>query len=561
MCGSTAVNTGDDGTVKIWDCSDHALLTEFQASNAKATGAKHLPDGKSMLIWGTDHSVYLRDLESGKKIGSFWSPEDDFVNVCLSADGKWLFTGSIYGQLTLFDVERLNQVDLVLAGSRISCVAHAPKKNMIFAGTASGAVMGWRIGEKEPFLQIDRADPIDSIAVNFEENIIAFGDTKGIIQVCNLNDTTEVVAIPAHLAEVQSLNFTPDGKRLISCGRDGQIKSYLLGSTSSQYFHKVKLEEPFELQWFSVVGDHQIVGYQLRKPKSRFFMWDTNHLEKTTWEISVPGQYVRPSSSVVTGRYLATYASWKSSEMQKKGYPAEVLVLETNTGNIVHRWPWEREPCSIALSHEANLLAVADVDGHIQLFDIETGEQFHEFEPPALNRVVNMCLSPDGQILACANLKSIYMLDTKSGKIVKTLEGLIGGVSTLTFSPDGSHLAAGCGMERDIRIWNVDTGELSAELTGHLNQVYSLQFLSDDRLLSGDTNGFALWDIPSQQQYFYHKVGKHSHDLFEARKDNDSSNIYSNVVVMPPEDWLALAFLDENPQFLKLDVSDVWPKH
>jgi len=558
--GRKLATTGDDGTVKIWRFSDHSLLTEFRAYTEKAHGAKYLPDGKSMFTWGKNPSVYLWDLENGEKIGSFECPKDNFESVCLSADGKWLFTGDNFNEVTIFDVEQLKQADIVKTGGRTNCLAHAPNKNMIFAGTSRGAVLGWRIGEKEPFLQIERADSIQCISINSNEDTVAFGDGKGIIHVCNLNDTTDVMAIPAHLTAIQSLQFTPDGKRLISCGRDGQIKSHLLGAHSSQYFHKAKLEEPLELQWFSVVGDHQIVGHQAKKTNARFIMLDTNHLEKPTWDISVSANYAKPSNSVGTGRYLATYDSWSSSEMQEKGYPAEVLVIETNTGNIVHRWPWEREPCSITLSHEANLLAVAHVGWHTQLFNIETGEQLDEYELPALNNVAKMCLSPDGQILAFANLKSIYLLDTKSGKIVKTLEGLIGGVSTLTFSPDGSHVAAGCGMERDIRIWNVDTGKLTAELTGHLKQVYSLQFLSDHRLLSSDVDGFALWDIPSHQQYFYHKVGRHSHDLFEAANDKESASMIPNVIAMPPEDWLVLSLYHQSPQFLKLDVSDVWPK-
>ncbi len=558
--GLHLATAGDDGSVKIWNWSDRTLKREFQATAGKADGAKYLPDGKRVITWGKSPTVYLWDLESKEKISSFESPGSPLESVCLSTDGKWLFTGGRYGQLTLFDVEHLVQIGSFFADSRINCVAHAPKKNMVFAGTVSGAIIGWRIGEKEPVFQIDRADPIQCMAINSEEKIMAFGDNKGIIQICNLNDPSDVIVNPAHLAHIQSLNFTLTDKRLISCGRDGQIKSYTLDSGITPFFQTYQLEEPFEVNQQMVVGNHQIVQ-QLQVGSKMLLMLDTNHFEKPVWK-SPKAKYINlPHCPGEPGRYLVTRASHSSGQSPNIVHKFEVLLMEVSTGRVTQRWPWEREPESIALSNEAELLAVAPGDGRLQLFDIESGEHLWNFELSNPNhRGMMICFSPDGQTLACAHLERIYMLDTRTGKISKTLEGHFDGANVIGFSSDSHYVACG-GANRIIQIWNVETGQPTAELTGHLAPVRNLQFLSNDRLFSSDAKGFALWDIPSRQQYYYHSIGKYSHDVFEEKADKGiCSSSYYNVVVMPPEDWLAVAFLSESPQFLKLDVSDVWPK-
>lgn len=45
----------------------------------------------------------------------------------------------------------------------------------------------------------------------------------------------------------------------------------------------------------------------------------------------------------------------------------------------------------------------------------------------------------------------------------------------VTFSPDGLTLASG-GSDDTIRLWDVNTGELTAELNGHEEQVLGVAF-------------------------------------------------------------------------------------
>jgi WD40 repeat protein len=68
-------------------------------------------------------------------------------------------------------------------------------------------------------------------------------------------------------------------------------------------------------------------------------------------------------------------------------------------------------------------------------------------------------------------------------------------VAEMAFSPDGTQIAS-ASQDRTIRLWDVQTGNPLATLTGHSGRVLTVAFSSDGtRLVSGDSdNAVILWD-------------------------------------------------------------------
>ena len=107
-----------------------------------------------------------------------------------------------------------------------------------------------------------------------------------------------------------------------------------------------------------------------------------------------------------------------------------------------------------------------------------------------------MAASTDGNWLATAGDDGrVKLWSVPSGKLVKTLSGLKGAISSLKFSPDASHLAAA--SHHAITIWKAIDGQRLTQLTV-TNNVLSFAWLADGRHVAagGADNLIQIWRLP-----------------------------------------------------------------
>ena len=109
-------------------------------------------------------------------------------------------------------------------------------------------------------------------------------------------------------------------------------------------------------------------------------------------------------------------------------------------------------------------------------------------------------LSTDNQWLAAAGAlgspseRAIRLYDFPSGEMAGNLKGHWNTINALAFSPDGRWLASGS-SDNTVCIWDVHNKKKSRRLTGHAQQVYTLEWLDEQRIVSGSfDNTLIIWD-------------------------------------------------------------------
>jgi hypothetical protein len=143
----------------------------------------------------------------------------------------------------------------------------------------------------------------------------------------------------------------------------------------------------------------------------------------------------------------------------------------------------------VSLSPDGKLLAVAGKDGTVSLQDLATRRKLSEF------RGKQVSLSPDGKRLATIEDDGTVQLWDLSGNLLTKFKPRSGGIGSLSFSPDGKHLAttardSNTAMLRDL------TGKLLAEFKGHEGFVSHLRFSPDGKRVVTTAYGTVrLWNL------------------------------------------------------------------
>ena len=118
---------------------------------------------------------------------------------------------------------------------------------------------------------------------------------------------------------------------------------------------------------------------------------------------------------------------------------------------------------ALTFSADGNFLLAASgvtgLRGEAVLWNLKTGRRQHTFSEGHRDTLYGAALSPDGAIAATAGYdQRIQLWNTRTGKVLSTLEGHNGPIHGIAFSPDGTVLAS-AGGDSAVKLWHVGSGQ------------------------------------------------------------------------------------------------------
>lgn len=122
---------------------------------------------------------------------------------------------------------------------------------------------------------------------------------------------------------------------------------------------------------------------------------------------------------------------------------------------------------------------------------------------PGSQTIYGAAFSPSDNLIAAATWQAVFLYDPvtyqERGRLVTNRWNF-----AVEFSPDGRFLASGDGPSGQneapmVRLWEVQTGRLVTQMSGHTDSIGSLAFSPDGQVLaSGSRDGSVrLWEVPS----------------------------------------------------------------
>ncbi len=155
----------------------------------------------------------------------------------------------------------------------------------------------------------------------------------------------------------------------------------------------------------------------------------------------------------------------------------------------------------IRYSPDGAQLAVTGPLG-IWLYDVHTCTEVALLKSDQIDETTQLPLSWTGTTLVNLNWDdTISLWDIDTGNQLALLSGHTNWVGTVAFSPDGYTLAS-ASADGTVRLWNATTGHSLTVLKGHTSVVFTVAFSPDSRILVSYVVAFSPdgWTLASAGQ-------------------------------------------------------------
>ncbi|KIM32666.1 hypothetical protein M408DRAFT_184821 [Serendipita vermifera MAFF 305830] len=330
---------------------------------------------------------------------------------------------------------------------------------------------------------------VNSVAFSPDGRRIVSGSEDRTIRVWDA-ETGEVVTGPlkGHTDRVFSVAFSPDGRQIVSGSSDGTVR--------------VWDAKTGEVVVGPLEGHTRWVVFVTFSPNGRRIVscfsdgtvrvWDAGTGELVTGPLKGHTHRVRSVAFSPDGRRIVS----GSDDGTVRVWDAE--TGEVVTGPLKGHTDWV---FSIAFSPDGRHIVSGSSDGTVRVWDAETGKVVAG--PLQGGSVRSVAFSPDSRRIVSGSFdKSIRVWDAKTGKVdAGPLEGHTDQVLSVAFSPDGRRIVSGS-KDMTVRVWDAETGEVvAAPLEGHTGEVSSVAFSPGSRRTVSDFYGktIRMWDVEADE--------------------------------------------------------------
>lgn len=502
------LNTHTRKVIKIYKDKDElATIVSFT-----------MTDNEKFIVTGnTKGIITIWSVNTGTILKKFKAHEGEIASLVISSDSKSLITGGYDKKIHIWNISTSKLMKTFDHLSSVNKIIFDTKgKRLISVGGDN--IYSWNIqtGERAIIVNSNHLDGVvasGDLELSPDGKVLAFSGTKysqPIVQLLNTNNWKIKKTIKGHSIRINKITFSPDSQTICSGGEDGRI-----------YFWNVDSDVLSETK-----NKNSPILTIKHSPDENFFATISSDGNARIWDKK------KHISSKISNKYSSLFTALDynpSGEVLTIGTGNDqILTIDTKTRNIKKKYRGSTGSIDgIAYSPDGKIVATAEglYTNIIKLWDVKTGELLDTF---GSNKYGLLVFSPNNYILAYANKyhkiilrnikskeerdypvrdvtalafnntgsilaiatanKVIYILNVKSGKILKTLRKHNNSVSALAFNPDGKILASGS-WDKSIILWDVEKWVVANILKKHKSSITALVYSPNGSLISASSDG------------------------------------------------------------------------
>jgi len=402
----------------------------------------------------------------------------DIVNTCaVSSDGKRVITGSSDAQLIVWDASTGQQLRALPHPASVEICLFSPEGSRILAGTRDGHICMWDAEHYRLLFQKKaHPDPIANAAFSRDGNRFATTSWDRTLAIWDSAKGGLIHSLKQE-SQVLSCDFHPDGESILCGTNEGWLRISDLQTWEER----------------ATVQGHQGAIYRC--------------------VFSKDGKWIYSCSQD------ASLARWNASTMEREA----------------SYWGHKAAVWSFALSPDETRVVSGSEDRSLMVWDLGRGQSLATLRGHA-GAIWGVAFGPEPNIVVSAAWDStakVWSLAAAGGESVaaeagtSSTEGEIrdprpaGAVISCDVSPDGVRVAAGA-ADGHLRLWNIRTSALEADIPAHTDYVLVTKFSPDGcHVLTAAFNG-SIRLLDTSNREFGENLGGHQDHIIAAGFSSDS---------------------------------------
>ena len=558
--GTRVITSTRGNDAVIWDCIGGHRLNTLSGHEDHVTSAFFSPDGALIVTVSADQTVGIWDAESGAlktriewkqrtKVGS-----NAHVNsVCFNPDVTKLLTGSREYGTQIWDVQSGNEVG----------PQRWPHDQALFDATGQHVISHESFGKEvevrdvqsgRVMLLLQHDDRLEFMRVDSDSrHLITLTNTDRLL-LWDLRSGRRLAELKGHRGAVVSMRFSPDGKHVVSGGRDGTARIWELEPGSARVRFDVDVSD--SMTPYVAYHPARPIAFVSGNPVITAGLWDSekgNRVHQWTGEQIWPNQpnsvFAVFADSILRVVDLSTTEPLADFDFARGQIDAVRLSTDGRVAAIQERagstWIWNIETDSklelphqaavneLAVSPNGEILATAHADGLMSLWDMATGKQLRQVRHDGPVKYVEFD-SAGTRLASLTDQDEIAVWDAATGERMFQASANGAYFSRVQFHSDLGHLLAYHQIQTDaVRVWNVENGDLVAKCDSVSGRVRATFHPSLPRVVISSDQGVLLWD-------------------YEAGTELRLSDVQSSAVDFSPDGTYLAAASYVHPHFASL---------
>ncbi|XP_037701211.1 apoptotic protease-activating factor 1 isoform X3 [Choloepus didactylus] len=379
-----------DGTLKLFDIHTSGLLAEiYTGHHSTVQYCDFSPHNHLAVVALSQYCVELWNIDSHLKVADCRGHLSWVHCVMFSPDGSSFLTSSDDQTIRLWETKKVCKNSAIVLKQEVDVVF---QENEVMILAVDNIRRLQLINGKTGQIDYLTEAQVSCCCLSPHLQYIAFGDEDGAIEILELLNSRIFRSRIGHKKAVRHIQFTADGKTLISSSDDSAIQVW--NWQSEEYV-------------FLQAHQETVKDFRLLK-NSRLLSWSFDGTVKV-WNI-------------ITGRIEKDFVCHQGTVLSCDISPDATKFSSTSADKTAKIWSFEllsplRElrghngcvRCSV-FSVDSTLLATGDDNGEIRIWKVSNGELLHLCAPISVEEgaathggwVTDLCFSPDSKTLVSA---------------------------------------------------------------------------------------------------------------------------------------------------------------